>query len=180
VKRLIEVTRSGLDIKTQVRYSAKSTVFEDTARALQSATTKRLTPRTRHKCTVQIRQERNEFDIAKQTFEKVLTTGRAALGKFYPEVASILNKIRKLSYELGDMILVMSYYKEGLKVERAVLKPDHPHIMVILANIAQIHKQRGNYVAAVRKYHEVHMMQVRISGPNHIDIAATLSRMGLI
>jgi hypothetical protein len=89
---------------------------------------------------------------------------------FINEVASTLNKIGKLSYELGDMTSVMSYYKEGLKVERAALEPDHPHIMV--THIAQIHKQRGNYVAAVRKYHEVHMMQVRIFGPNHIDIAA--------
>ena len=48
VKRLIEETRSGLDIKTQVQYSAKSTVFEDNAGALQLATTKQLTPRTRH------------------------------------------------------------------------------------------------------------------------------------
>ena len=111
-------------------------------------------------------------------FEKVLMTGRAALGNFHPEVASTLNKIGKLSYELGDMTSAMLYYKEGLKVEIAVLEPDHPPIMV--THIAQIHKQRGNYVAAVRKYHEVHMMQVRISGPNHIDIAATLSRMGLI
>ena len=76
----------------------------------------------------------------------------------------------------------MSYYKEGLKAEKAVLEPNHdPHIMVTLTNIAQIHKQHGNYVAAVRKYREVHnMMQVRISGPNHIDIAATLSSMGLM
>jgi dsDNA-specific endonuclease/ATPase MutS2 len=54
-----------------------------------------------YKFTAQIHQERNEFDIAKQMFEKVLTTGRAALGKFHPEVASILNKIGKLSYKLG-------------------------------------------------------------------------------
>jgi hypothetical protein len=51
VKRLIEETLSGLDIKTQVRYSSKSTVFEDNAGALQLATTKRLTPRTRHIAT---------------------------------------------------------------------------------------------------------------------------------
>ena len=78
------------------------------------------------------------------------------------------------------MTSAMLYYKEGLKVERAVLEPDHPHIMVTLVNIAQIHKQRGNYVTAIRKYRDVHMMQVRIFGPNHINIAATLSRMGLI
>ena len=45
VKRLIEETLSGLDIKTQVRYSTKSTVFEDNAGALQLAT------RTRHIAT---------------------------------------------------------------------------------------------------------------------------------
>ena len=51
MKQLIEETLSGLDIKTQVRYSSKSTVFEDNAGALQLATTKRLTPRTRHIAT---------------------------------------------------------------------------------------------------------------------------------
>jgi Tfp pilus assembly protein PilF len=93
-----------------------------------------------YKCTAQIHQERNEFDIARQMFEKVLMTGRAALGNFHPEVASTLNKIGKLSYELGDMTSAMSYHTEGLKVERAILEPDHPHIMVTFANIAQIHK----------------------------------------
>ena len=67
----------------------------------------------------QIHQERNKFDIVKQMFEKVLMTRRAALGKFHPEVASILNKIGNLalSYELGNMTSAISYYKEGLKVE---------------------------------------------------------------
>ena len=41
-KRLIEATLSGLDIKTDVHYSAKSTFFEDNSGALGPATTKRL------------------------------------------------------------------------------------------------------------------------------------------
>ena len=50
-KRLIEATLSGLDIQTEVKYSAKSTIFEDNSGALRLATTKRLTPRTRHIAT---------------------------------------------------------------------------------------------------------------------------------
>jgi hypothetical protein len=74
-----------------------------------------------YKCTAHIHQE--GIDIAKQMVEQVLMTGRAALGNFHPEVASTLNKIGNLSYELGDMTSAMSYYKERLlKVERAVLQ----------------------------------------------------------
>ena len=50
-KRLIEETLKGLNITSMVKYSAKSTVFEDNNGALQLATTKKLTPRTRHIAT---------------------------------------------------------------------------------------------------------------------------------
>ena len=47
-RRLLEETLKGMELPTKVHYHAKSTVFEDNAAALGLATTKKMTPRTRH------------------------------------------------------------------------------------------------------------------------------------
>lgn len=65
-------------------------------------------------------------------------------------------------------------------MERAVLDESHPHIVVTLMNIAQIHRGRGNFADALEKYVEVHKLQVKSGGVNTLEVANTLSNMGLM
>jgi hypothetical protein len=49
----------------------------------------------------QIHHERKEYDSAAKLYDEALVVGKAALGKFHPEVASTLNKPGNLLYEKG-------------------------------------------------------------------------------
>lgn len=132
------------------------------------------------KCVAEIHHERGELEFARKMYEKALHSGRTALGSFHPELALTLNKLGNLHYETQDLDKALEYYSEGLKVERAVLEASHPHIVVTLMNIAQIHRHRGNFAAALINYTEIHALQVKTDGPSSLEVANTLSSMGLM
>jgi tetratricopeptide (TPR) repeat protein len=133
-----------------------------------------------YKCMADIFHERGDKIQAKEMYEKSLAVGKQALGPYHPELTSTLNKLGNLHYEMQDLDTALQYYTEGLHVERIILEPCHPHLLVTLANIAQIHRHRGNFAAALLKYAEIHSLQIKSLGPNSLEVAETLSSMGLM
>ena len=132
-----------------------------------------------YKSMAEIHHEEGDSKLALSYFQKALFAGRAALGA-HPEVASTLNKLGNLCYEMKDLDRALQYYKEGLTIERQVFAHNHPHTVITLTNIAHIHKHRGDYAAALRMYDDVRKMQVQVFGAESIKLAATLSSMGLM
>jgi tetratricopeptide (TPR) repeat protein len=135
---------------------------------------------TVYKCMADIHHERSESKLALACFTKSLHATRASLGNSHPEVASILNKLGNLSYEMQDYCAAMKFYKKGLEIEREILEPNHPHLIVTMINIAHIHKHRGDYTTALSIYKHVHAMQIVTYGCGSIEVAGSLSSMGLM
>ena len=133
-----------------------------------------------YKCMAEIHHQNRENKLAMSLYTKALRAMRASMGDFHPEVASTLNKLGNLSYEMEDYDAAMAYYEKGLIIERAALPPNHPHIVITLTNIAHIHKHGNNFAGALEMYRQVHELQVREFGPQSIEAAGTLSSIGLM
>ena len=132
-----------------------------------------------YKGIAEIHQEKSELKLAQHYFTQALSSQRASVGN-YTEVASTLNKLGNLCYEMQDYASAMKYYKEGLEVENTVLPSSHSHIVITLTNIAHIHKHLRDYRRALRAYKSVMKMQSQTLGTDSIKVAETLSSIGLM
>eukprot|EP00538_Stauroneis_constricta_P012701 CAMPEP_0119547754 /NCGR_PEP_ID=MMETSP1352-20130426/1792_1 /TAXON_ID=265584 /ORGANISM="Stauroneis constricta, Strain CCMP1120" /LENGTH=1156 /DNA_ID=CAMNT_0007592773 /DNA_START=107 /DNA_END=3577 /DNA_ORIENTATION=- len=112
-----------------------------------------------YKCMAELYHERHELKRCHECLEQSLRAARACLGSFHSEVASILNKIGNVCYELCMYDEAMRHYRQGLEIERIVLGPCHPHTVVTMVNIAHIHKQQKNYRQALLLYSRVRSIQ---------------------
>jgi tetratricopeptide (TPR) repeat protein len=137
-----------------------------------------------YKGIAEIYHERSDHKMALSYLNQALDTQRASRGgKFSKDVATTLNKLGNMCYEMKDYMSAMRHYQEGLHVERTVLTPNHPHIIVTLTNIAHIYKQLGEHTKALMTYKKVRKIQAKKSecqGGDSIQIAETLSSIGLM
>ena len=132
------------------------------------------------KCMAEIHHKRGKTEKSKAFYERALRTARIALGKFHLDVAVTLNRLGNLCYEMKDLDGAQKYYLEGFKVEHVVLGDCHPHILVTLMNVAQICRCRGDFHTALHYYTEVHVRTLKGFGPNSLEVANTLSNLGLM
>jgi tetratricopeptide (TPR) repeat protein len=131
------------------------------------------------KCEAQVFYRRQDYDRALSLYQDALVLGQATLGA-HAEVASIMNKIGNLQYEMRNFEEAIKVYYRGLDMERIVLDENHPNIAVTLSNIAQVHKQLGDYDSALALYREALALQMKAVGASDPCVALTLSNLGLI
>ena len=103
--------------------------------------------------------------------------GRVALGPIHADIATALNKLGNLYYEIGDFSAALNTYQHGLTVELAVLEPDSHNIRVTYTNIAEIHIQQHEFDQALEYFERILKLQ-REFHCDSLEIANTLSRIG--
>jgi len=96
------------------------------------------------------------------------------------DVATTLNKLGNICYEMKNFTTAMNHYKKGLEIERRVLPSNHPHTVITLVNIAHIHKQLGEHEHALKAYMAACKMQMTAFGRESLSVAETLSSIGLM
>lgn len=129
----------------------------------------------------QIHQEQREYEKALELYEESLCAGRAALGENHSEIAMLLNRMGNFHFEQERLDDALRCYQRGLKIERQVLPADHPNIIVTLSNLGEIHRQRSEWDEAASMYGDcLDILRKKHNNENHIDVASTLSTIGLI
>jgi tetratricopeptide (TPR) repeat protein len=127
----------------------------------------------------EIYHEKNDIKMALYYFSQALEAQQVEDAKG-TEVATTLNKMGNLCYEMKDFAAAMNYYEKGLELERSILAANHPHTIITLTNIAHIHKQLGQHEHALKAYISVFNMQSRTFGGESLNVAETLSSIGLM
>lgn len=132
-----------------------------------------------YKGIAEIYHEQSDLGHARSYFSKALAA-QSAEDAFSTDMATTLNKLGNLCYEMKDFAAAMKHYLRGLDVERRVLPANHPHTIITLTNIAHIHKQLGEHQQALVAYQNVGKMQVSTFGSESLNVAETLSSIGLM
>jgi tetratricopeptide (TPR) repeat protein len=135
-----------------------------------------------YKAIAEVHQLTGDLNKAKDYLKLSLTAQQTALGgRISIEVATTLNKLGNILYELKDFKSAMQYYKQGLAIEREVLPSGHKHLVITMTNIAHICKQVGQHRKALAAYKQVYQMQVNGDrSADSVDVADTLSSIGLM
>lgn len=133
-----------------------------------------------YKCIAEIYHEESDLQKSFEAYTKSLESIRAAGGAENIEVAAILNKIGNLAYEMNRFEAALSFYNEGLEIESKHLDPNHPHLIITRTNIAHVYKQSGANAKALAMYCNVYASQLPTYGENSLEVASTLTSMGLV
>jgi tetratricopeptide (TPR) repeat protein len=126
-----------------------------------------------------IHHELGNYSRSVALFQEALNIGHSVLGD-HADVASILNKLGNLYYELGNADAALQVYRHGLEVEKTVFDLRHPNIAITLSNIGQIYKQRGDFCTALRYYEEALSIQQSSSECPADTQATSLFNVGMI
>ena len=111
--------------------------------------------------------------------------GCGALGAHAKEVNCILSELGSLYAERNEFDKSIDCFQQFLKLQEDIFgatAPLHTNIIITKINLARVYKHSSDYVLAFRYYKEVHAMQVQLStcGPCSLEVASTLSSMGLM
>jgi tetratricopeptide (TPR) repeat protein len=129
----------------------------------------------------EIYQEKSDLKMALFYFSRALELQKNTSENIYKtDVATTLNKLGNICYEMKKFTTAMSHYKKGLEIERKVLPANHPHTIITLVNIAHIHKQLGEHENALTAYMAACKMQMIAFGRDSLSVAETLSSIGLM
>ncbi|KAG7357037.1 tetratricopeptide repeat protein [Nitzschia inconspicua] len=133
-----------------------------------------------HKCKAEILQELKEPDAALRHYDEALKFSKTAFGDDCREVGCILNEAGNLCFEEGRYHEALKYYSWGLHVEKSRRERDESLTLVTLANIAQTYKHLGQTEMALNFYRQVYNIQTRTFGTSMLEIASTLSSIGML
>mmetsp|Transcript_2541 Transcript_2541/g.4291 ORF Transcript_2541/g.4291 Transcript_2541/m.4291 type:complete len:619 (+) Transcript_2541:1-1857(+) len=132
-----------------------------------------------YKGIAEIYHEQSDLKMALYYYTQAMDV-QVADNMYSTDVATILNKLGNICYEMKDFATAMKHYQQGLDVEQRVLPANHPHTIITQTNIAHIHKQLGEHQLALSSYLAVHKMQVEAFGTESLNVAETLSSIGLM
>ena len=134
-----------------------------------------------YKCIGEILQKLKQPESALQQYEKAWELARRALMDDEREISAILNKAGNICFEIGKYDKALKYYTSGLQIENAYrTNYDKNSVIVTLTNIAQTYKQMGRMDMALDFYRQVYSIQINDSESKKLDIASTLSSIGLM
>jgi tetratricopeptide (TPR) repeat protein len=131
-------------------------------------------------CLADIHKQRNESAWAKHWYHKALSSARQIFGDTHIEVATGLFKLGQLHFQLEEYEESLASYTKGLTIQRALLPWNDPRILEALLNIARITSKVGNVVEAMASYCQIHSIQLATNGADSLEVAGTLSSMGLL
>jgi len=124
--------------------------------------------------------EKSDPKMALFYFSRALELQKTFDDIYSTDVATTLNKLGNICYEMKNFTTAMSHYKKGLEIEQNVLPANHPHTIITLVNIAHIHKQLGEHENALTAYLAACNMQIKAFGRESLSVAETLSSIGLM
>lgn len=110
-------------------------------------------------------------------YEELLQIFNTELGPEHPYVATSLNNLALLYYQMGDYKKALSLYKRALYIREKVLGPQHPSVAQTLNNLAALYYQIGDYEEALSLYPRALDIMENVLDPQHPDVATTLNNL---
>jgi tetratricopeptide (TPR) repeat protein len=132
-----------------------------------------------YKGIAEIYHEKSDLKMALHYYSQALEVQAAGNAK-NTDVATTLNKLGNICYEMKDFTSAMQHYQKGLNVEKTILPANHPHTIITQTNLAHIYKQIGQHKQALKAYLAVYEMQIVTFGADTLQVAETLSSIGLM
>lgn len=114
---------------------------------------------------------------AEALFRRSLSIQEHALGPRHSDVASSLNNIALVSFNLGRYEELESLFERSLSIQEQERGPLHPEVATVLNNWAFTLRDRGKYSKARPLFERSLAIREHVFGPLHPDVASSLKNL---
>lgn len=122
----------------------------------------------------------DEVSKARPLAERSLAIREGVLGPDHIEVASIVNTLANIHYQLDDFHNAEILFERALAIREKTLSPDHPDLADSLAGLALASYMEGKYYKVKPLYYRAIEIKERAFGPDHPEVARSLLRLANI
>ena len=118
--------------------------------------------------TVYERQQ--QWQLAKQTYERALAIDRDILGEDHPRVAYHLNNLAIVAQNMGDLKRAESWYREAIASEERAFGSQHPETAVARGNYGLFLEREGRIAEAEPLLRNALDVALKVYGPDNFNV----------
>jgi tetratricopeptide (TPR) repeat protein len=126
----------------------------------------------------QVYQNRGDYVLAEQRYQRSLEIRRQVLGPTDPDVAASLKQLGVLYNRMGDNVRAGAMLEQALEIQEKVLDPYDLRVASSLNNLALIYMKRGDYQHALSLAQRELEIHKKVYGLDHLEVANSLANLG--
>ncbi|ACE06616.1 hypothetical protein Aasi_1304 [Candidatus Amoebophilus asiaticus 5a2] len=113
-------------------------------------------------------------------YQKALEMYRTIYTGNHPDIASSLDNIGNVYYDLIQYQEALKYYEQAFEIKKTIYKDTHPSVATSLNNIGNVYRDLGRRQDALNYLKRALAMRQALYTGNHPDIANSLNSIGMI
>ncbi|QBD80547.1 XRE family transcriptional regulator [Ktedonosporobacter rubrisoli] len=125
-------------------------------------------------------RERIQYEQAEALLLRAMTIGERAVGPLHPLVASVLNSLGYLCYDLAQYSRAELYLQRAMEIYEQAPEVKHPQRSYPLQGIALLCYRQGKYREAEELYQRVLGIQEAALGSEHFVVAWILNNLAML
>ena len=118
-----------------------------------------------------------KHDAAEPHLRAALAIRRTLDPQNLPEIATSLNSLARLLYEMDDYEAAEPLFREAIDIRRDILGDKHPQLAAALNNLSSVRRARGDYKEAEALCREALTINKAVYGEEHHAVATSLTKL---
>jgi len=123
---------------------------------------------------------RQDWPLAKQTYERALTIDRGILGEDHPRVASHLQNLAIVAQNMGDLKRAEVLYREAIASEERAFGSQHPETAAAQGNYALLLEREGRLDEAEPLLRNALDVAIKVWGPDNYNVGYARVSLALV
>ena len=111
-----------------------------------------------------------QWDLAKQTYERALDIDRRVLGDDHPRVAQYLDNLAIVAQNMGDLEQAESLYRDALKRMESAYGERHPETAMTKGNYGLLLQREGRLTEAEPLLRDAVAIRLSLFGPDNYNV----------
>jgi eukaryotic-like serine/threonine-protein kinase len=111
-----------------------------------------------------------QWELAKQTYERALNTDRHVLGDDHPRVAQHLENLAIVVQNMGNLVQAETLYRDALNRMESAYGERHPETAIIKGNYGLLLQREGRLTEAEPLLHDAVAIRLSLFGPDNYNV----------
>jgi Tfp pilus assembly protein PilF len=125
-------------------------------------------------------RNRADFQTARTMAKRAVAIGEETLGPVHPELATRVNNLGAVLYELGEREKAKSCFERALAIDERAFGPEHPNVAEDVNNLGSVFWRNGDHAEAMKCYDRALAIDEKEFGTDHPKVAIRVNNLGTV
>jgi serine/threonine-protein kinase len=128
--------------------------------------------------SIYMRQQ--QWQLARQTFERALAIDQRVLGDDHPQVASHLQNLALVAQSMGDLKRAESLFRDAIARDEHAYGSEHPETAIVILNYGLLLKREGRLSEAESLLRRSLAIRLKVYGPDNYKVGNARESLALV